>query len=214
MLHLYESLGWWRAPDLRRVHGAEEWNELHHLLIMEALGGNSQWSDRFFAYHAAIVYYWLINLVFLFSPRIAYQFMELLEAHAGDTYGTFLIENKVRLQALPPPSIAKTYYTSDDLYFFDDFQVSRAPGTRRPPCDSLYDVFKNIMEDEAEHVKTMIACQKYCEDGAPILSPFRAQEQAKFSPSLTSTENDEKQREQWKKWAEEVNSNSNNEYDE
>lgn len=26
MLHLYESLGWWRAVELRKVHSAEEWN--------------------------------------------------------------------------------------------------------------------------------------------------------------------------------------------
>jgi len=32
ILHLYESLGWWRAGgELRRLHFAEEWNELHHL---------------------------------------------------------------------------------------------------------------------------------------------------------------------------------------
>lgn len=31
MLHLYETLGWWRAGAvLRKVHFAEEWNELHH----------------------------------------------------------------------------------------------------------------------------------------------------------------------------------------
>jgi len=40
MLHLYETLGWLRQASLRKVHGAEEWNELHHLLIMEALGGD------------------------------------------------------------------------------------------------------------------------------------------------------------------------------
>jgi ubiquinol oxidase len=40
VLHLYESLGWWRETSLRRVHSAEEWNELHHLLIMESLGAN------------------------------------------------------------------------------------------------------------------------------------------------------------------------------
>jgi len=40
MLHLYETLGWWRQSSLRKVHFAEEWNELHHLLIMESLGGN------------------------------------------------------------------------------------------------------------------------------------------------------------------------------
>jgi ubiquinol oxidase len=34
VLHLYESLGWWRACELRKIHSAEDWNELHHLLIM------------------------------------------------------------------------------------------------------------------------------------------------------------------------------------
>lgn len=34
ILHLYESLGFWRAgADLRRIHFAEEWNELHHLQV-------------------------------------------------------------------------------------------------------------------------------------------------------------------------------------
>jgi ubiquinol oxidase len=119
MLHLYESLGWWRAVELRKVHAAEEWNELHHLLIMESLGGNALWSDRFLAYHAAIVYYWALNLVFLGSPRVAYQFMELLESHAVDTYTTFCQENKERLQSLPPPPVAVSYYASGDLYLFD-----------------------------------------------------------------------------------------------
>ena len=40
MLTLYELLGWWRrSSELRKVHFAEEWNEYHHLLIMESLGG-------------------------------------------------------------------------------------------------------------------------------------------------------------------------------
>lgn len=35
VLHLYESVGLWRAgAELRRVHFAEEYNELHHLQIM------------------------------------------------------------------------------------------------------------------------------------------------------------------------------------
>jgi ubiquinol oxidase len=34
ILHLYESLGFWRAgAELRKVHFAEEWNELHHLQV-------------------------------------------------------------------------------------------------------------------------------------------------------------------------------------
>jgi hypothetical protein len=40
------------------VHFAEEWNELHHLLIMESMGGNKRWRDRFLAQHAAVFYYW------------------------------------------------------------------------------------------------------------------------------------------------------------
>lgn len=60
MLHLYESLGWWRQGSiLRKVHLAEEWNELHHLQIMESLGGDQYWSDRFLGQHAAIFYYWV-----------------------------------------------------------------------------------------------------------------------------------------------------------
>lgn len=83
-LHLYETLGWWTiGTDVRRVHFAEEWNELHHLQIMEALGGDNRWLDRFLARHSAILYYWVINLLFVYSPRLAYNFSELIESHAG-----------------------------------------------------------------------------------------------------------------------------------
>ena len=35
MLTLYESLGWWRCGmDNRRIHFAEEWNELQHLSLI------------------------------------------------------------------------------------------------------------------------------------------------------------------------------------
>ena len=48
-LHLYESLGWWRrSAEVRRVHFAEEWNEFHHLLTMEALGGDQVCSGNEF----------------------------------------------------------------------------------------------------------------------------------------------------------------------
>ena len=41
MLHFYETVGFWRrSADIKRVHFAEEWNEFHHLLIMESLGGD------------------------------------------------------------------------------------------------------------------------------------------------------------------------------
>ena len=197
MLHLYESLGWWRATELRKVHNAEEWNELHHLLIMETLGGNAQWSDRFFGYHAAIAYYWILIVVYACSPRIAYQFMELLEAHAVDTYSTFVKENEETLRKLPPPEVARSYYSEGDLYLFDDFQVAIPAGSRRPPCENLLDVFRNICEDEAEHVKTMRACQDYARLGSRVVSPHVR--------ALVDEEG--KAREVWKEWARIVNDN-------
>lgn len=64
VLHLYETLGlcgmlncvcvclgfivfyyigWWRNGELLKIHFAEEYNEFHHLLIMESLGGSRKW---------------------------------------------------------------------------------------------------------------------------------------------------------------------------
>ncbi|PRW56883.1 plastid terminal oxidase [Chlorella sorokiniana] len=162
MLHLYESLGWWRAgAELRKVHFAEEWNELHHLQIMEALGGDLRWGDRFLAEHAAVFYYWVLVAIYLVSPSASYQFMEMVEEHAADTYAEFAEQNREQLQGIPPPLVALNYYKSGDLYLFDEFQTSwKASGElRRPPCNNLYDVFINIRDDELEHVKTMAACQ-------------------------------------------------------
>lgn len=196
MLHLYESFGWWREPELRKIHYAQEYNELHHLLIMEALGGNSRWRDRFLGYHVAFGYYWAVNTLFLFSPKAAYEFMELLEAHAVDTYTTFFRENEDRLKSLPAPNVAKSYYKAADLYMFDEFQISKRPNTRRPPCDNLYDVFKNISEDEGEHVRTMRECKDYARIGDIVVSPHQAVDKASFT--------DEK-RQAWLDWSEEVN---------
>lgn len=159
MLHLYESLGWWRlGSQAKRVHFAEEWNEYHHLLIMEALGGDRQWFTRFLAGHSAVVYYWVLCALWLVSPTLAYNFSELIEAHAVDTYGTFVDENEELLKSLPAPAIARSYYTQDH-YLYDEFQTSRPKGSRRPRVDNLYDVFCAIRDDEAEHVSTMAACQ-------------------------------------------------------
>jgi ubiquinol oxidase len=81
------------------------------------------WKDRFLGYHCAILYYWLIVATYLYSPKVAYQFMELLEAHANDTYGEFVVQNEDVLRSIPPPDIAVSYYTGADLYQFDEFQV-------------------------------------------------------------------------------------------
>ena len=159
-LHLYETLGWWRrSAETRRVHFAEEWNEFHHLLTMEALGGDQRWADRFLAQHAAILYYWLLVALWLVSPSLSYNFSELIEAHAVDTYGEFVDANRATLAELPAPSVSRRYYNGPDLFLFDEFQTSRARGSRRPPCDTLLDVFEAIRDDEGEHVATMRACQ-------------------------------------------------------
>lgn len=160
VLHLYETLGWWRQVDWLKVHFAESWNELHHLLIMEALGGDKFWLDRVLARSVALLYYWIIVALYVVAPRSAYHFMELVEGHAFRTYNKFLKENEAELKALPAPAIAVQYYRDGDLYMFDEFQSARAPEERRPQVDNLYDVFVAIRDDEQEHVKTMVACQR------------------------------------------------------
>ena len=102
MLHLYETLGWWRrSSDVKRVHFAEEWNEFHHLLIMESLGGDQEWWVRFLALHAAIVYFWTLIALWMISPTLGYKFSEMLETHAVNTYSQFLDENEEKLKDLP-----------------------------------------------------------------------------------------------------------------
>jgi ubiquinol oxidase len=161
MLTLYELLGWWRrSSELQRVHFAEQWNEYQHLLVMESLGGDRSWRDRFLAQHAALFYFLLLCFAWLLSPALAYNFSELIEAHAVDTYAQFAEENKKKLRLMPAPRVAKAYWTNDDLYLFDAFQSARPKrALRRPRVRSLHDVFCAIRDDEAEHVATMGECQ-------------------------------------------------------
>jgi len=79
MLHLYETLGFWRrSSEVKRVHFAEEWNEYHHLLIMESLGGDQSWWVRFTAQHSALVYFLVLTHLFALSPSLSYKFSEML----------------------------------------------------------------------------------------------------------------------------------------
>jgi ubiquinol oxidase len=160
VLHLYETMGFWRKADWLKVHFAESWNELHHLLIMESLGGDKVWADRFLARHVALLYYWIVIGLYLASPKAAYNFMELVEGHAFNTYDKFLKENEDELKAQPAPMIAIQYYRDGDLYLFDEFQTGRRPEERRPSVNNLYDVFVSIRDDEQEHIKTMVVCQE------------------------------------------------------
>ncbi|KAH7289168.1 hypothetical protein KP509_31G061500 [Ceratopteris richardii] len=150
-----------RVPyfDYLKVHFAESWNELHHLLVMEALGGDKRWFDRFLAQHIAVAYFFLAALMYTISPRMAYHFSECVERHAYSTYDKFIKQHGAELKKLPAPAVAVEYYTKGDLYMFDEFQTNQVPNSRRPKVDNLYDVFINIRDDEGEHCKTMLACQ-------------------------------------------------------
>ncbi|KAK4532178.1 hypothetical protein CCYA_CCYA11G3035 [Cyanidiococcus yangmingshanensis] len=160
VLHLYESLDLVHVTELRRDHFLEEWNEMHHLLIMQALGGDSRWFDRFLAYHVSMVYYWALVVLYLFAPSISYNFGELLEKHAYDTYAVFVEQNEALLQRLPAPGIARQYYQEGERFLFRQDAVSKEEhGATRPAIETLYDVFVNIRDDEAEHVKMMEYCQ-------------------------------------------------------
>ena len=166
VLHLYETLGFWRRADYLKVHFAQTMNEFHHLLIMEALGGDEKFADRFFAQHMAVAYYGVTCLVYLASPRMAYNLSEQVEAHAYHTYDEFLKRNEAALKASKPPAVARKYYAEGDLFLFDEFQTgdptaaaSARAERRRPVVATLYDVFVNVRDDEAEHMKTMQFCQ-------------------------------------------------------
>lgn len=160
VLHLYESLGWWRKSDWLKIHFAESWNELHHLLIAESLGGNQYWIDRFVAGSGVIIYYWILVFVYVISPSSAYYFTQLIEEHAYHTYDTFLKEHETELKTQPAPQVAINYYRDGDLYMFDEFQTSHQISERRPKIENLYDVYVAIRDDEGEHIKTMVACQQ------------------------------------------------------
>ncbi|KAG6394106.1 hypothetical protein SASPL_144685 [Salvia splendens] len=144
VLHMYESFGWWRRADYLKVHFAESWNEMHHLLIMEELGGNSWWVDRFLAQHIAAFYYFMTVFIYVLSPRMAYHFSECVESHAFETYDKFIKSQGDELKRLPAPEVA--YIKKLSCFLIPE---------------NLYDVFCNIREDEAEHCKTMKACQTH-----------------------------------------------------
>lgn len=203
VLHLYETLGWWRSPELRAVHAAEEDNELHHLLIMESLGGDQRWLDRFLAQHGAIFYYWILVLFFIYDPRWSYNFSRLIESHAIDTYGEFVDANQEQLKKIPPPPIAVEYYLSSDLFLFDKFQTARyGMEPRRPPCSTLYDVFSNIRDDEEQHVLTMNACEEWVVGGPPAVPlGYNRLSEEEYELKVTSKPEG---REAWLAWGREV----------
>lgn len=165
VLHLYETLGQWRQAEYLKVHFAESYNELHHLLIMEELGGNKLFWDRWFAQHAAFFYFFLVVLLYLSNPRNAYNLNQHVEEHAFSTYDAYLAEHEEVLKKHPAPMIAKKYYGTDKLYVFNglhndpDGPTFEERDQARPPMSTLFDTFVAVRNDEWEHVKTMKAMQ-------------------------------------------------------
>lgn len=171
VLHLRETLGA-RDPTLRhrmRVHYAEADNELHHLLIMESLGGNHSGVDRAVAQTMAFAYYWYVVAVYSLSEQAAYHLSELIEHHAYHTYDSFIQRNEEELKEMSVPEIARLYYEEENPFLFDlncnaqacsadeapAAGTARAPARRRKRLESLYDVFCNIRDDEKEHWETL-----------------------------------------------------------
>jgi len=180
VLHYYETIGVWRQAEFIKLHFAESWNEHHHLLIMEELGGSKEWYHRFIAQHIAVMYYWLVLALYIANPTMAYNLNHAIEEHAFTTYQKFLIEYEDLLQSLPPPQAAIDYYhplemnsntttnNAYNMYMFDamhiqthsnDESILNMHSPRRPRIDTLYDAFAAVRDDEAEHVKTMAHLQ-------------------------------------------------------
>lgn len=187
VLHLRETLGervYSSSPTLSdvsdnnnsrvRTHYAEADNELHHLLIMESLGGNTNPLDRAIAQCMAVGYYWYVVLVYtMISPQAAYHLSELIEDHAYHTYDDFLNTYEQELKQLPVPPIAKQYYVDDNSYLQDLFRTVTDTATTtsdaqqntvprpKPILNSLYDVFVCVRDDEKEHWKTLCHLVQY-----------------------------------------------------
>ena len=153
-LHLYESLGARDSVHRMRTHYAEADNELHHLLIMEELGGSDAFVDRFLAQHMAFAYFWYCVVLYLLDPRAAYHLSELVEEHAYHTYEAFLAEHEDELKQRPVPAVAARYYGGSDALeaFMRQGDASRMPRE----LTNLYDVFCEVRDDEGAHWKTLV----------------------------------------------------------
>lgn len=167
VMHLRETFGDRELGDKMRTHYAEADNELHHLLIMESLGGNENAFDRVLAQTMAFFYYWYVTVVYFFSPPVAYHLSELIEDHAFDTYSGYLENHGEMLKTKPVPAIATKYYVEDNPFLFDLFCTVKNKdengnfSARRPQLDTLYDVFVNVRDDEKEHWKTLCNLVQY-----------------------------------------------------
>ena len=79
---------------------------MHHLLIMESLGGADRWFDRFVAQHIGVAYYLVALGLYFWNPTMAYNLNQYVEEHAFLTYDQFLKEHEDELKAQPAPQVA------------------------------------------------------------------------------------------------------------
>jgi ubiquinol oxidase len=159
VMHLRETLGE-RSPAMNermRIHYAEADNELHHLLIMESLGGNSFWMDRLLAQAMACGYFWYVVALYSVNEQAAYHLSELIEDHAYHTYDQYLQEHGEMLKTQPVPPIATKYYVVDNPFLRNLVHNGQDPCQmlQRRSLNSLYDVFVSIRDDEREHWKVL-----------------------------------------------------------
>lgn len=141
MLHLSETLGVPSDEATRRLrdHFEQADNEAMHLAVMAEMGGGKHWLDKFLASHLSMLYFFISVVVFFISPALAYNFNELIELHAYDTYDKFIGLNEAALQTESAvPLLAHQYYTS-------------AMGNPRRKIESMLDVLVAIRDDEREH---------------------------------------------------------------
>mmetsp|Transcript_6269 Transcript_6269/g.20434 ORF Transcript_6269/g.20434 Transcript_6269/m.20434 type:complete len:253 (+) Transcript_6269:127-885(+) len=179
VLHLKETLGDRRGCDLLQLHYAQSDNELHHLLVMEALGGNESPVDRAVAQGAAMAFFWYATALYALAPKMAYHLSELIETHAYATYDAYLKKHEKDLKRRPVPAVARHYYEQQNPFLFDlSVQRRRRPTKLR----SLYDVFLNVRDDEQAHCTTLANLRKNGA-GAPPRSSLSLKKKPLFSSS-------------------------------
>ena len=211
VLHLRETMGERDLRDVMRLHYAEADNELHHLLVMESLGGNSSSFDRTLAKTMAFFYYWYVVGVYALSPEAAYHLSELIEDHAFQTYDEFLGRRGAELQGLPVPPVAREYYEADDKFLFDlvtqscrTDRIDIADGCpRRPNLQTLYDVPQPTIHAARPRPRCLTArslpvrlrstgslCARWCSEAVSMTRatrPSRAQNQSKSRAPVQSS---------------------------
>ncbi|KAG7337780.1 alternative oxidase-domain containing protein [Nitzschia inconspicua] len=174
-LHLRETFGERDCTEKMRIHYAQADNELHHLLIMEELGGNQRAIDRIVSGTICCVYFWFIVLVFSIHESAAYHLSEVIEARACNTYTNFLANFETQLQQLPVPDVAIDYYERKNPYWLhllldnnqpideqqQQQQQQQQNHRRRQPMTSLYDTFCHIRDDEKEHWTSLCRLVQY-----------------------------------------------------